>query len=284
MKVVLDILKGVIIGIANVVPGVSGGTIAVSMGIYEDIIYALNSFIKTPIKAIKLIWKYALGMVLGIACSIFGIVYLFEVAPIPTSTLFVGMIIGALPSLVPKVEGEELTVRDAVVFGILAAIVMLLPVLDNEVVTNIEMNVSNIIITFFLGIIAAVTAVVPGVSGSAILMVLGYYTFIMTTIENTIVEVLAFNIAGAISTGAILIPMAIGVVIGIFLTAKLIEKWLKLYPNTVYWGVIALVVTSPFPIILKMNLSNITVEIAIISTILLIAGMIFAAKLSKKEE
>ena len=64
MLCLIDILKGIIIGVANVIPGVSGGALAISMGIYNILIDAVNGFIKEPLQSIKLIWKYALGMVL----------------------------------------------------------------------------------------------------------------------------------------------------------------------------------------------------------------------------
>ena len=66
MKAFFDILRGVVIGLANIIPGVSGGTMMVSMGIYDTIIGCINSLFKDFKRCIKTLWPYALGMVLGI--------------------------------------------------------------------------------------------------------------------------------------------------------------------------------------------------------------------------
>ena len=66
MKTIFDILRGVVIGLANIIPGVSGGTMMVSMGIYDTIIGCINSLFKDFKRCVKMLWPYALGMVLGI--------------------------------------------------------------------------------------------------------------------------------------------------------------------------------------------------------------------------
>ena len=104
MKKLIDIVKGAIIGIANVIPGLSGGTIAVSMGIYQRLINNIADILKHPIKVIKDLWLLGIGLVIGIILSIFGITYLLENHEIPATMLFVGFILGSLPIIVKEVK------------------------------------------------------------------------------------------------------------------------------------------------------------------------------------
>ena len=97
MKAFFDILRGVVIGLANIIPGVSGGTMMVSMGIYDTIIGCINSLFKDFKRCIKALWPYALGMVLGILGLAKLITFLLGTYPLPTNMAFIGLILGGLP-------------------------------------------------------------------------------------------------------------------------------------------------------------------------------------------
>lgn len=281
MKILVEILKGILIGVANVIPGLSGGTIAIAMGIYEKIIYVINNIFKEPIKCIKEMWTYIVGMVLGVAISVFGIVYLFNVAPVPTSMLFVGLIIGSLPTIKEKLGTDKLKIVDYIVFTLLAMLIIFMPIFATETTTVISTSVKDLIIMFFMGVLASATMIIPGVSGSMMLMIFGYYTSIMSTISECIKLLMTFKIGECFSTALPIIPFALGIVIGIFLMAKLIDILLKKHHTVVYWGIMGLIVASPFPIILQLDMYNISIWQAILS-ILLLAGGIYATKLLSK--
>ena len=89
MKAFFDILRGVVIGLANIIPGVSGGTMMVSMGIYDTIIGCINSLFKDFKRCIKTLWPYALGMVLGILGLAKLITFLLGTYPLPTNMAFI---------------------------------------------------------------------------------------------------------------------------------------------------------------------------------------------------
>ena len=133
---------------------------------------------------------------------------------------------------------------------------------------------------FILGIVGAASMVVPGVSGSMILMMLGYYSVILTNITAFIKDLTAFDISSMLTCCGILVPFGIGVLIGIVITSKLIEKLLTKYPNATMWGIIALIVTSPFAILWGVNL-NISVLMLLSSVVTFIIGFFVARKLSK---
>ncbi len=272
MSIIIEIIKGMIIGVANVVPGLSGGTIAVSMGIYEKLIHTINNIFKTPLKCIKEIWTYIVGIGLGIIVAVFGITYLFEVSPIPTAMLFVGLVLGAIPTIGGKVDEKNISKRDIITFVIFLAIIISVPFLKSSVATINESSASIYFIIFALGIIAAATMVIPGVSGSMILMAFGYYEYIMSTISNFIKSVVELDFALAFDELLILAPFGIGVLIGIIVIAKLIEWLLKHHEKTVYWGILGLLVASPFPIIINLDMSGINIIVTIISVLACVVG------------
>ena len=96
MKWFLDVLKGMVIGLANVIPGVSGGTMMVSMGIYDTLIWCINNLFKKFKKCIVTLLPYGIGMILAIALGAIGLKIAFAEFPLPTNALFIGLILGSL--------------------------------------------------------------------------------------------------------------------------------------------------------------------------------------------
>lgn len=284
MKIGIKIIKGIIIGLANILPGLSGGAIALSMGVYEKLIYFVNNIFKSPTKCIKEMWTYILGIVIGIILAIFAITYLFEMAPVQTSVLFIGLILGSLPTMISKVEKSPLQIRDVIVFALFAGIILFLPTLGVGIQREIQTSVGGIITLFFLGIIAAATIIIPGISGSMILMALGYYTSLVTTVSVIMKLIVVFKIMDALTLTITVLPFVIGIVFGIFIMARLIEKMLSKYNKTVYWGIIGLIVASPFPIIIELDLSVLTASSAAVTVVLLALGIYLTRLMSKGEE
>lgn len=277
-----EILRGVFIGIANIIPGVSGGTIALSMGVYEKIISAVNNVRKDFKNSVKTLFPYVIGAVIGIVVLSFVIEYSLKNYELPTLMAFVGLILGGLPPIVKRVENEKFKFTHLISF-ILFALVIIVPTLiasNGEAVREVSFSFGSCILMFVLGVVGAASMVVPGVSGSMILMMLGYYSVILANITAFIKALTAFNIPGMLTCCGILIPFGIGVLVGIVITSKLIEKLLNKYPNATMWGIIALVVTSPFAILWGVEL-NIPVLMLLASVVTFVIGFIVARKLSK---
>ena len=174
---IMNTLRGMVIGIANVIPGVSGGTLMVSMGIYDKLILVLTHFIKRMKEAIALLVPIAIGMLLSIAifAKIFSEI-LFPKFPLQTNLFFIGLIIGGIPVIYKKVKGNTIRLRQIIAFVLLFAIVVGFSLVGEGVGSSadITFSVGNVLKLFGVGIIAAATMVIPGVSGSMIMMILGY--------------------------------------------------------------------------------------------------------------
>ena len=108
MKYLIDILKGVVIGVANAIPGVSGGTMMVSMGIYDDIIYCITHLFKQFKNSVLMLLPYFIGMAVGIVGLAFAIQYLDKNFPFQTRMVFIGLILGGVPMLFQRVKKQKI--------------------------------------------------------------------------------------------------------------------------------------------------------------------------------
>ena len=107
-ETIKSILKGMVIGVANIVPGVSGGTMAVSMGIYDKLIHCVTHILKEFKKSIKFLIPIGIGMVLALVGLSFVIEAAFEHFPAQTNLLFIGLIVGGLPAITKKIKGQKI--------------------------------------------------------------------------------------------------------------------------------------------------------------------------------
>lgn len=280
MKTFIEILKGMLIGTANVIPGVSGGTIAVVTGIYDKLIDAITNVIRHPIKTIKEIWMYIVGLVLGIIFAVLVVTFLLKNFEIQTTALFVGLIIGALPLVIKNIENKKVKGIDITIFVIMIIIVLLLPFLSmlGESVTEVSVNP---LIMFTIGGVSAATMIIPGVSGSMFLMTIGYYQKIMELVSETIKALISLDFSLFFNNALILLPFAIGVIIGILLVAKLIKWLFSKFSKTMNWAILGLVVSSPFAIVMNVNLSAADLITILVSIVTFVIGYFGASALSK---
>lgn len=129
----------------------------------------------------------------------------------------------------------------------------------------------TIVILFLLGLIASATMVIPGVSGSMVLMVLGYYSTILSLVTGTVTMLKDGDFGGVVHNCLMLVPFAIGVVLGIFLIAKIIEYLFQRFPSQTFAAIIGLILSSPFAILYSAN------AFGAFSVVELIVGLVLAA-------
>ena len=295
MIFIFDMLKGMVMGIANVIPGVSGGTMAVSMGIYDKLIGSITHLFKDLKKSIITLLPIGLGMVIGILALARVIEFMFERIPVQTNTFFIGLIAGGLPMIIKEVKGQKIKLSGIVGFLVFFVLVIGMAALDGASGNNAEFSkgITDIIKLFGAGIVAAATMVIPGVSGSMMLMLLGYYEPVISAVNEAVDGLRGVEGASFASALFVLIPFGIGVVIGIFAIAKLIEWLFSKFKLTVYWAIIGLISASPIAIIMMNSESfkSINALTVITAIIALAAGAVIAfflggdpEKKEKKEE
>ncbi len=278
-----NVLKGMVIGIANIIPGVSGGTMMVAMGIYDKLIHCITHLLSEFKKNVLFLLPIAVGMVIALVGSSFGIEYLFENFPIQTTTLFIGLIIGGFPAIWKNVKGNSIKFGHIVAFLIFLAVVVFMAVMGEKEgkAADLTFNFVNALKLFGVGVIAAATMVIPGVSGSMMLLLLGYYNPILSAINDFIRALVAFDMNGIMQGVGVLAPFGIGVVVGIFAIAKLIEVIFAKFPLYAYWAIIGLIVASPIAIIAMGTFPAITLVHILTGIVTLVIGFVIAMKLGE---
>ncbi len=280
---VKNILKGIVIGLANIIPGVSGGTMMVSMGIYDKLIHCITHLFSEFKKSLQFLIPIFIGIGVAVVVVPFGIEFLFANYPFQANLLFIGLIIGGLPAVWKKVKGSSVCVGHiiaCILFFALVAGLALVGETEGEA-ADLSFSLISVIKLFGVGIVASATMVIPGVSGSMMLLLLGYYHPVLETITNFIKAVLAFDINGILAGMGVLIPFGIGVVVGIFAIAKLIEIIFVKFPLYAYWAIIGLIISSPVAILLVGGIGTITVVSVITGIVALGIGFVIALKLGE---
>lgn len=276
---IMLILKGFALGIANVIPGVSGGTIAVILGIYEKLIDILSN-LKTKLKEnFKYLLFLAIGLILAIGLFSNAVTFCLKNYPFATILFFIGFIIGGIPPLLNKVK-SKIDIKSVICFIIAFTVVMLMAFITPDTMNKSLdiINIKTLIILFLIGVLGAASMVLPGISGSFVLMLIGYYEPIMNSIsEFTKLNNLTHNIL-------ILAMFGLGVLFGIIFMAKLIKILLEKYEIPMYMGIIGFVIASAISILVSVIGSSYGVLQIIIGVILMFVGIIASRMISKGEK
>ncbi len=234
-------LCGLVFGTANVIPGVSGGTMLVVFGVFDRLTEAISG-IKKIFQNFWFLLTFALGAGGGIVLSAFVISSLFQNFGVQTNMFFIGLILGGVP-LIYKFGTEEHGVKPSCIvpFVIAMAVVIGLTVLEKtdvfklapDVVTGFDVVISLKLVV--CAAVAAVTMIIPGISGSFVMMLLGVYETIIGAIKDM--------------NFLVIVPFAIGAVIGIIGGAKLISILIRKNKLMVYSALMGLVIGSVYAIL-----------------------------------
>lgn len=259
-----NVIKGAVIGVANVIPGISGGTLALILGIYEKLTESIGEFFnvtrKKKIEYIIFLSQIMIGAGVGILIFAKLIEFLFKNHYEGTSFFFLGVIIASLPAIMNHKDKIHPKKNEIILFLIGGLIPLILffyqSFIKVSTVEGIDGTISGfyIIKLFLCGIIAGGTMVIPGISGSLILMILGEY----------------YNVLGFINNFKIF-PMgmfAVGAAVGIFIFAKVMDKFLKRHKDeTLYFilGIVTLSLLEMWPGV-TLNISNIVLDMIVFCT------------------
>ena len=284
MNMFKNIIKGMMIGIANIMPGVSGGTLAVSMGIYDKLIHCITHILSEFKESMKFLLPIFAGAGIALVALTFVIEALFQYYPIPTNLLFIGLIVGGLPPVVTKVKSHKLSFGHILAGLLFFALVVGMAMMGDNGNRQVTLNLGIVpmIKLVLVGIIAAATMIIPGVSGSMVLLILGYYQPIIQQITAFCTAVITLDMAGILHGIAILLPFGIGVLIGILGIAKIIEIIFEKYPLYAYCAIIGLIAASPIAILVCSNFAGFSVSVLLISIVTFAAGFGIAIKIGDK--
>lgn len=233
-----NIFKGVILGISNIIPGVSAGTMAIILGIYDRLLSSISGIFKNFKSNFRFLFFIGIGVLGGILFFSGVLEKLLEKFPWQMNYLFIGLIAGGIKFLFKMAVSYRPKnfhyIYLILTFGILIAMRFMTPATDVKII--VSLNFQNIIFLILSGFVAAGAMILPGVSGSFILILFGMYNSIISAVSN-------FNIL-------VLFPFGIGVLLGLVIMVKVIEFLLKKFPAQSYMAIIGLIfgsIVSIFP-------------------------------------
>lgn len=221
MKFILDFGKGILIGAGAIIPGVSSGVLCVIFGIYEKLLDSVLNFFTDIKKNLKFLFPIVLGGLTGVILFSKILQFLLYKYPLQTKSIFIGLIIGGVGLLFKKMnKKEKFKIKNLLYLFISLAVGVTMVYIENKVgVEEIE-NV-NYIYLILSGFLMSIGIVVPGVSNTVILMLLGVYSLYLSSVSTLYFPVL--------------VPMAIGIILGSLLFMKIIKYLLdKFYIQTMF--------------------------------------------------
>lgn len=243
---IIELIYGILFGISCLIPGFSGGTMLVVLGIYERVTSNIASITKTPISAIRNLVLFIIGTVIGIILASFLVVKAFYYYPIITSSFFVGLVIGTIPLILKNLSNKKITLLD-ILFYVIFLMFGLYLTLCSQSINNINVsniNIGNGIYILISFIIASAVMIIPAASGMSILLIMGLYDDFMILLEDIIKGILVFNFTPIINNYIFLIIVIIGIVIGIIGISKIISYIIKKRPSIIWSSVLSLLVVS----------------------------------------
>ena len=271
----LNFIKGIIFGFANIVPGLSGGTIAVSLGIYEKLINIFSNVSKELTKNKKFLISFISGVIVAIALGSTVISYLFETYQYLTIMFFIGVIIGGIPPIYKKVEGK-LEFKNIIYFILSFSLVMLITFLNKGIVdVSISFNLLFIVLLFLIGILVASSMVIPGLSGSFILLLIGFYYPIVKIVN----EFVRFN--DLFINFIFLLSFGLGLLFGIIYISKGIKFLINKYEVKTYFAILGFVLASILSIMEASNFRTCNINLSL-GIVLMLTGFTIIYKIGDR--
>lgn len=295
MKVILDMIRGFCMAMADSVPGVSGGTIAFLMGFYDKFINSLNDLISgkkaEKIEALKFLIKLGIGWVIGFIACVLILTKLFDTYIYEISSLFIGLTLFAIPVVFTE-EKHNLKGKYWSAFFVVigAALVFCItyfnPVNGGESGINLgEPSLQLGISLFFVAMVAITAMVLPGISGSTLLLIFGFYVSVITSIK----ELLHLHFEYL----PMIIVFGLGVIVGIVLVIKLVKLCLEKFRAQTIFFIFGLMLGSLYAIVMgpttldepkpMMDFSTFSILPFILGGVIVVGLQLFKHRKSKKE-
>ncbi|MBQ8599692.1 MAG: DUF368 domain-containing protein [Oscillospiraceae bacterium] len=232
MNILHDFLCGAVVGVANIIPGVSGGTMAVVLGVYQQLLETMG--LKNLKKNIPFLIPFGAGCGLGILAFSRAIEFLLANYPMATNFVFIGLILGSIPMIWKKTKEQtdkNLLWLNGAAFALMLALMLLLNSATGgnpDLITEVDLNTALYLAA--VGAVSSFAMLLPGISGSFVMLLLGAYPSVLAAISR-------FDFL-------ILIPTACGIGIGLLAGSRLISWLLERFPQPTYFGIMGLILGS----------------------------------------
>ena len=281
---VKDGLTGMAIGTAIIVPGISGGTIALIFGAFKRIVDAVdNLFTKKFFASLLILLPFLIGSIVAVAALVFPFQLAFEYCLFSIVCLFAGFILGSIPRLTDELKGQETTKKNIIqlVIGFLiAGIIGVFSVIFhfNERIDLLftERPWYLYLIIFVVGVFGSSGLIVPGFSGSMLLMIIGFYEPILKLVNFS-------NLGPNLLLGFV---FALGVLVGFIILSKLMSSLFEKHRTSTLYVVLGFIFGSLISIFVNSKMfsyigAGLSLLDCILGPVLLIAGLLLSALMMK---
>lgn len=239
MNFISNCLKGLFIGAGAIIPGISSGVLCVIFGIYEKLLDSILYFFKNIKENIKFLFPILLGTIIGILLFSNILNYLLYKFPIQTKSIFIGLIIGTLPSLVKEINSKRTFKINYIIFTIVALIIGISTVILENTLMVSSIKSLNFFYLILCGFTMSVGIIIPGISSTIILMLLGVYSTYLTSISSLYLPVL--------------IPIGIGLFFGCIVCMKITKYLLEKFYSQTFYTIIGFTIGSTFILLPEIN-------------------------------
>lgn len=286
-KFVTLFVQGILLGF-SLISGMGGGTVAVLLGIYDDLIIAIADFPKHPVKNLKILLPWALGMIVGIVALILPLRFFLEKYPLPTATFIVGLTIGGFKELT-KITTGHLNTKNiiiAIVGVVIAASIGVISYYSNAAIDLSSLDALKVVLLLAVGFLASAALVAPGISGTQFLLAVGFLNALLGTISGL------FDGANVGNSLLVLGIFLVSIIIGFFVISVFMKWVLGKWRVPTYFAILGFIVGSIFAVYFNGEMktaypSAFNIWLLVASIICLLTGFFisyFALKFATKKE
>lgn len=262
-----DILVGAMVGIVSMLPGASGATIAVIFGIYERLVSDLADIRHRLLKDLRFIILIFIGIVLGMMVCAFGLEFLMDHIEVPTMFFFAALIVAQIPDIMKLGDdGEPLSKWNIAAFVVGFVIMIAFLFLGDGNDVELE-GITGTVLMVLVGITLAVSKLAPGVSGSTVLLALGLYAPFMHALTDMDI--------------GYLLPILIGLVIGVLGFSKIVDHCMRNHKKSTYVMILGLTAGSVITVSVQAIMKLSGTEMIAMSIAGIVIGLLLGIGLSK---
>lgn len=271
-----NIFRGFAMGITELIPGVSSGTIALLMGIYEQFLSSIKGLVHNQFSAsMRFLVPLVIGMGIAVLTLSGVMTYLLEEHPIPTQWAFIGLVTGVVPMLLrlSRVKETFKLIHIITLVFVFLLLIMMSFITPGETASSLEITTLLLVQLFFAGVIAAMTLLLPGISGSLVLLILGYYYIVVAAVDG----LTSLDFSGL----PVIIAIGLGIVVGLYIGSVVITYLFAQFTYITYAAVIGLVAGSVFSIYPGLPTS---LSMTVVTVIMLILGFLVSYVMGRAGE
>ena len=276
MKYIKLAIQGFIVGIGKVIPGVSGAMFAMLFGVYERALKVISN----PFKNLK--GNFTFMLVLGLSilgAIIFGsniIDKCLDNYYIETMFLFIGMMVAGIKSLFQNIKGKKINKKSKTVAFLISICLVLISLIDlGGGKEEVPKTLFAVVMLFISGFLDVTASIIPGICGTALLMILGYYDTVISSLGDLL------NISNLAYNTFVLLPFLLGMIIGAVIISKLVSYLFDKYRDATYYAILCFAIASILILFIKTITSSFTVSQLFISISLFILGIIIVKIVDK---